>query len=206
MFRWRERRRTQCGAKVNMATVDVSIATRAHALPIQRMIALVIGALVVALGAQVAIPLSTTPVPITLQVPAVLLVGGLLGPRLGAASLVLYLTMGAAGLPVFAPMGAPGIARLFGPTGGYLLAYPLAAALTGLVAADGRSWVRLALAVVVGLVVIHAGGVAQLAALGGDVAGAVAIGSVPFLLNDLPKLALAALLIRKFASQTKALR
>ena len=64
-------------------------------------------------------------------------------------------------------------------------------------ASDGRSWVRLALAVVVGLVVIHAGGVAQLAALGGDVAGAVAIGSVPFLLNDLPKLALAALLIRR---------
>ena len=189
-----------------MATVDVSITTGVHALPIRRMIALVIGALVVALGAQVAIPLPTTPVPITLQVPAVLLVGGLLGPRLGAASLVLYLTMGAAGLPVFAPMGAPGIARLFGPTGGYLLAYPLAAALTGLIAADGRSWVRLALAVVVGLVVIHAGGVAQLAALDGDVAGAVKIGSVPFLLNDLPKLALAALLIRKFASQTKALR
>ncbi len=148
-----------------MATVDVSTTTGVHALPIPRMIGLVIGALVVALGAQVAIPLPTTPIPVTLQVPAVLLVGGLLGPRLGAASLVLYLTMGAAGLPVFAPIGPPGLARLFGPTGGYLLAYPLAAALTGLIAADGRSWVRLAAAVVVGLVVIHAGGVAQLAVL-----------------------------------------
>ncbi len=189
-----------------MAIADVSVPTGVHALPIRRLIALMIGAFVVALGAQVAIPLPTTPVPITLQVPAVLLVGGLLGPRLGAASLVLYLMMGAAGLPVFAPMGAPGIARLFGPTGGYLLAYPLAAAVTGLVAAEGRSWLRLGLAVVLGTVVIHAGGVAQLAALGGDVSGAIAIGSVPFLVNDLPKLAFAALLIRKFAPQTKALR
>ena len=189
-----------------MAIADVSVPTGVHALSIRRLIALMIGAFVVALGAQVAIPLPTTPVPITLQVPAVLLVGGLLGPRLGAASLVLYLMMGAAGLPVFAPMGAPGIARLFGPTGGYLLAYPLAAAVTGLVAAEGRSWLRLGLAVVLGTVVIHAGGVAQLAALGGDVSGAIAIGSVPFLVNDLPKLAFAALLIRKFASRTTALR
>jgi biotin transport system substrate-specific component len=171
----------------------------------QRMIALVLGALVVAVGAQVAIPLPGTPVPITLQVPAVLLVGGLLGPRLGTASLVLYLAMGAAGLPVFAPVGAPGIARLFGPTGGYLLAYPLAAGLTGLIARDGRSWLRVAVAVVVGLVVIHAGGVAQLAVLGGDMGTALRLGSVPFLANDVIKLALAALLLRRFGDKTKAL-
>jgi biotin transport system substrate-specific component len=171
----------------------------------RRTIALVLGALVVAVGAQVAIPLPGTPVPITLQVPAVLLVGGLLGPRLGTASLVLYLAMGAAGLPVFAPVGAPGIARLFGPTGGYLLAYPLAAGLTGLIARDGRSWLRVAVAVVVGLVVIHAGGVAQLAVLGGDMGTALRLGSVPFLANDVVKLALAALLLRKFGDKTKAL-
>ena len=171
-----------------------------------RMIALVLGALLVAVGAQVAIPLPGTPVPITLQVPAVLLVGGLLGPRLGTASLVLYLAMGAAGLPVFAPVGAPGVARLFGPTGGYLLAYPLAAGLTGLIARNGGSWLRVAAAVVVGLVVIHTGGVAQLAILGGDMGTALRLGSLPFLANDLIKLALAALLIRKFGDQTKALR
>jgi biotin transport system substrate-specific component len=113
--------------------------------------------------------------------------------------------MGAAGLPVFAPVGAPGIARLFGPTGGYLLAYPLAAGLTGLIARDGRSWLRVAVAVVVGLVVIHAGGVAQLAVLGGDIGTALRLGSVPFLANDVIKLALAALLIRKFGDNTKAL-
>ncbi len=172
----------------------------------RRMIALVLGALLVAVGAQVAIPLPGTPVPITLQVPAVLLVGGLLGPRLGTASLVLYLAMGAAGLPVFAPVGAPGVARLFGPTGGYLLAYPLAAGLTGLVARNCGSWLRVAAAVVVGLVVIHTGGVAQLAVLGGDVGTALRLGSLPFLANDLIKLALVALLLRKFGDKTKALR
>ena len=189
-----------------MATVHVPTATAAHSLPLWRVISLVLGALLVALGAQMAIPLPGTPVPVTLQVPAVLLVGGLLGPRLGAASLVLYLALGAAGLPVFAPMGAPGVARLFGPTGGYLLAYPVAAGLTGLLAAGGRSWGRVAIAVVVGLVVIHAGGVAQLAALGGDMATAVRLGSLPFLANDLIKLFLAALLIRRFGDKTKALR
>ncbi|MCH8255792.1 MAG: biotin transporter BioY, partial [Gemmatimonadetes bacterium] len=107
-----------------MATVHVPTVTAAHSLPLWRVISLVLGALLVALGAQMALPLPGTPVPVTLQVPAVLLVGGLLGPRMGAASLVLYLALGAAGLPVFAPMGAPGVARLFGPTGGYLLAYP----------------------------------------------------------------------------------
>jgi biotin transporter BioY len=97
-----------------------------------RVAAVVLGAIVVAAAAQVAIPLPGTPVPMTLQPMAVLLVGGLLGPRLGALSMILYLAMGAAGLPVFTPaVPLVGIARLFGPTGGYLLAYPIAAYATG---------------------------------------------------------------------------
>src|SRR2546427_11028435 len=54
-----------------------------------------------------------------------------LGPALGAASMILYLALGAAGLPVFTPYGLPGLARLFGPTGGYLIAYPVAAVAVG---------------------------------------------------------------------------
>ena len=96
-----------------------------------RTLATLAGSLVVALAAQFALPLPGTPVPFTLSPLAVLVVGALLGPRLGALSLITYLAMGAAGLPVFAPLGAPGLARLFGPTGGYLLAYPLAAASVG---------------------------------------------------------------------------
>ncbi len=130
-------------------------------LALRRAIAVILGAAFVALAAQVAVPIPGTPVPVTLQPLAVLIVGGLLGPALGASSLVLYLLLGAAGLPVFTPIGLPGVARLIGPTGGYLLAYPLAAAVVGRLAGDGKATTRLALAALAGLVVIHLGGLAQ---------------------------------------------
>src|SRR5258705_6217673 len=101
-------------------------------LDIRRAAAVVLGALIVAGAAQISIPLPGTPVPMTLQPMAVLLVGGLLGGPLGAMSMILYLAMGAAGLPVFTPtVPLLGAARLFGPTGGYLLAYPIAAWVVG---------------------------------------------------------------------------
>src|SRR5258705_9873904 len=100
---------------------------------------LVGGAVLVALAAQVSVPLPGTPVPMTLQPMAVLLVGGLLGGPLGAMSMILYLAMGAAGLPVFTPtVPLLGAARLFGPTGGYLLAYPIAAWVVGRFSDPGR--------------------------------------------------------------------
>src|SRR5204862_5966423 len=128
----------------------------------RRALAVLAGVALVAIAAQIAIPLPGTRVPMTLQPRAVLLVGGMLGPRLGAGSLILYLALGAAGLPVFTPYGLPGVGRLFGPTGGYLLAYPIAAYAVGRLAADGRRWTRLTLAVLVGLGVIPLGWVAQL--------------------------------------------
>src|SRR5580692_3662208 len=91
----------------------------------------VLGSAFVAVCAHVALPLPFTPVPLTLQPFAVLLLGLLLTPRLAAATLAAYLAEGALGLPVFAPgpLGAAGLAHLIGPTAGYLLAYPLAAPL-----------------------------------------------------------------------------
>src|SRR4029450_4406651 len=86
-----------------------------------------------AVAAQISIPLPFTPVPFTFQ-PMVVLVGAAaLGARLGMASQIIYLALGVAGLPVFAasPALPPGIARLFGPTGGYLMVYPIAAFITG---------------------------------------------------------------------------
>ena len=133
-----------------------------------------------------------------------LLVGGLLGPALGATSLVLYLALGAAGLPVFTPYGLPGIARLVGPTGGYLLAYPVAAFAVGKLAGDGRRWGRLALALLAGLVLIHLGGVAQLLILTGSAASALRLGTLPFLLGDLLKLAVALVLLHHTASPLRA--
>ncbi|MBI4502583.1 MAG: biotin transporter BioY, partial [Gemmatimonadetes bacterium] len=170
-----------------------------------QVLAVLGGVLLVALGAQAAIPLPMTPVPLTLQGPAVLVVGALLGPGLGAASMVSYLVLGAAGLPVFAPVGAPGIERLLGPTGGYLLAFPVAAAVVGHIMRARRSWLRLGFALVAGLSVIYAGGIAQLAALGGDMGTAWKLGSAPFLIADLCKLFVAGLVIRRFGPTTRAL-
>ena len=95
-------------------------------------IAIVIGAsLFVALCAHVTLPLPFTPVPLTLQNFAVLLVGLTLGSRRGFAALVLYLAEGLMGLPVFSPTGPGGVAQLLGPTGGFLLAYPFVAGIAG---------------------------------------------------------------------------
>ena len=165
---------------------------------LQRGLAIVLGAATVAVAAQAAVPLPGTPVPMTLQPLAVLVVGGLLGARLGAAALVLYLALGALGLPVFTPGGLPGAARLIGPTGGYLLSYPVAAALVGWLVASVRPTppaLRLLLAAAAGMVVIHLGGSAQLAILTGNAGAATRYGLIPFLTGDLLKIGIAALLI-----------
>jgi len=177
---------------------DIALGVRRAALGV-RALAVVLGALLVAGAAQVSIPLPGTPVPMTLQPMAVLLVGGLLGARLGALSMILYLAMGAAGLPVFTPSAVllPGVGRLFGATGGYLLAYPVAAWAVGTVLADGSRVWRVACGVLAGLVLIHLGGLAQLAILTGNVSAAARFGTIPFLLGDLIKLAvLVPILIR----------
>jgi len=85
----------------------------------------------VAACAHVSLPLPFTPVPLTLQNFAVLLVGMALGPVAAFSAMVLYLAQGAMGLPMFTPNGPMGVARLLGPTAGYLFAYPLAAASAG---------------------------------------------------------------------------
>jgi biotin transport system substrate-specific component len=164
------------------------------------------GALFVAAAAQVSVPLFGTPVPLTLSPLAALIVGGLLGPRLGAASLVAYLALGAAGLPVFTPFGAPGLARLVGPTGGYLLAYPAAAALTGYMARRWTGLLETAVAATAGIVVIHLGGLAQLLALTGSLETAFAAGVLPFVAGDLAKAFLAAVAVHRLGNLTRALR
>jgi len=175
---------------------------------VRRTVAVLLGTALVALAAQVAVPIPGTPVPVTLQPLAVLIVGGLLGPALGASSLVLYLLLGAAGLPVFTPFGLPGVTRLIGPTGGYLLAYPLAAAIAGRLATaePGRTpgVARLSLAAFAGLALIHLGGLAQLVLLTGSGAAALQLGTLPFLLSDLGKLAIAVLFLRPFVSPLRA--
>ena len=160
----------------------------------RRAFAVGAAALVVAASAQVSVPVPLSPVPMTLQPLAVLVVGGLLGPLLGSAALVLYLALGLLGLPVFAGGGA-GPLHLLGPTGGYLLAFPAAAAVAGRFAGSTPRLGRVLLGCALAMVVIHAGGAAQLAVLGGDPGLALQVGFVPFLTGDLLKVGIAAAVI-----------
>jgi biotin transport system substrate-specific component len=159
----------------------------------------------VALCARVTVPLPFTPVPLTLQNFAVLLVGLALGSRRGAVALALYLTEGALGLPVFS-FGLAGIARLLGPTGGYLMAYPLVAFLSGWIGERGaRSFRRYAVAATVGEVVLFATGVAWLTVwTRGSWWQAAHFGLYPFVFAEVAKVMAAAGLAAHLPRPTKA--
>jgi len=148
--------------------------------------------LVTAAAAQIEIRLPWTPVPITGQTFAVLLSGTLLGSRRAFLGQCLYLLEGAMGLPFFAG-GAAGVARLLGPTGGYLIAFPFAAAMTGAFAehALDRTPARMFLIMIAGSIVIFGLGLGQLSRF---VPGSslLASGLLPFIPGDLIKAALAA--------------
>jgi biotin transport system substrate-specific component len=160
-----------------------------------------------AAAAQVSVPLPLTAVPFTFQ-PMVVLLGGLaLGSRLGATSQVLYLAAGIAGLPVFAASVTlpPGALRLLGPTGGYLMAYPLAAFVVGYLAERGfdRRYRSAVVAMLVGLSIVYACGVTWLGLFArtatGDAATGLGVafttGVVPFVLSDVVKVLIAAAIV-----------
>ena len=114
---------------------------RATPLPVvawKTVIAVVLGSALVAICAHIAMPLGFTPVPVTMQTFAVLLLALLFTPEAAFASLALYLMEGAMGLPVFSPHGPGGMVQLLGPTGGYLLSYPFAAAMASWLYRRGR--------------------------------------------------------------------
>jgi biotin transport system substrate-specific component len=195
-----------------MSEAQVRKLTVAEAAPnrtARRVVAVVAFAALTALAARLSVPFPGSPVPVTMQTLAVTLAGALLGPYLGAASQVVYLLAGISGLPVFA-MGS-GLAYLFGPTGGYLLSYPLAAALTGVLAgrkADPsfvRGFLRIALAMLLASVLTLALGAAQITLLTGDAERALRVGVLPFIVGDLLKVALGALIAQRIRRQTLGL-
>jgi biotin transport system substrate-specific component len=154
---------------------------------------IVTGTAMVALLAQVSLPLPFTPVPLTGQTLGVLLCGTLLGTRRGTASLALYLAAGAVGLPVFASGGA-GTIHLFGPTAGYLWAFPLAALLVGWLAERGwdRRLLTSALAMALGSLLLLTLGSLWLSLYVGGIASGFQKGMLPFLPVELVKIAIAA--------------
>jgi biotin transport system substrate-specific component len=176
--------------------------------PARCAFAVVTCVLLTALSARFALPLPGTAVPLSLQTLVVLMSGMLLGPALGASAMILYLLAGASGLPVFvAGMGVP---YLFGPTGGYLLAFPAAAAVAGAIAVHARGGLMprtlwLTAAAVLATCTIYAGGWAQLSIMTGDAANALRLGVLPFLLGDAVKIAAAVVLALRLRRRTLAL-
>jgi len=152
------------------------------------------GSLVLATCARVSVPLWFTPVPLSLQPFGVLLPGLLLSPRMAVATLIAYLAEGAAGLPVFAPSPLSGVAHLLGPTGGYLMAYPAAGALTSILwRRTGRGFSTALLSAGLGDLLILVSGAAWLAALDHAVSGSARfVGVVAFLPGDALKVVAAA--------------
>jgi biotin transport system substrate-specific component len=153
-------------------------------------------AALMAAGTFIAVPIPVSPVPVVLQNLFVLLAGLVLGPLMGSAAAGIYLLVGAIGLPVFA--GAKGgIAHFFGPTGGYLFGYVLAALVAGLVAGRPRPEVktamwRLVLATLAGALAIYIPGLLRLkTVLGADWSKALALGFVPFVTGDAVKVVIA---------------
>lgn len=155
------------------------------------MILILAGSWLIALTAQIEIPM--WPVPVTGQTFAILLIGALLGKQRGVASVLAYLTQGAAGLPVFAG-GMGGTLYMVGPTGGYLMGFVVVVYVVGRLAERGwdRRLATAALAMLLGNVVLYVFGLSWLSTLVGWEA-AVKAGLQPFVLGDLCKVALAAL-------------
>ena len=175
-------------------TATQTLSSHDRALDWALQVALVVGAsLFVALCARVTLPLPFTPVPLTLQNFGVLLVGLTLGSRRGFAALTLYLVEGAVGMPVFNPAGLGGVAQLLGPTGGYLLAYPFAAALAGWIMERGRkTFARAAIAGLLAEVVLFTSGISWLAVLTHSFAQAVRFGLYWFVFAEVIKIMSAA--------------
>ena len=187
-------------ARLDSATLLDAVSTRADFSTAIRVVAVLFVTVLTIVAAQVSVPLPFTPVPFTLQPMVVLLGGAALGSRLGMSAQILYLALGIAGLPVFAasPILPQGFGRLLGPTGGYLMSYPLAAFVAGYLAQRGlgRRYSTSVLAMSAGLAIIFTCGVLWLA-FGAHVglAGAVKTGLIPFIPADIIKVLLAATIL-----------
>ncbi len=158
---------------------------------------------VIAVGSRLVLPLPFTPVPLTLGNFAVLLAGLALGSRRGFAAAALYLAWGAVGLPVFNPVGPGSIAQLLGPTGGYLLAYPVMAFLAGWIAERGSSsFARNVVAGAIGELALFAGGLSWLAVMTHSWQRAAYFGLYPFFFAEVMKVMVAAVIALRLRRST----
>lgn len=152
--------------------------------------AVLFGSLLLTAGSYITIPM--VPVPITMQTFAVMVVGAVFGWKLGGLTVAFWLLQGAMGIPVFAPGAAAGIARFFGPTGGYLFAFPIAAMLTGWMVQKGFTGFAKGFAAMLAgnLLVLAIGGLWLAAMLGAE--KGLALGVTPFIAGAFTKSVLGA--------------
>ncbi len=187
--------------RTNILTPTTMAEASAHRLV--KTAALVIGAsLFMALCAHVSIPLIFSPVPITLQPFGVLLIGMILGSRTGAAALVLYLLEGAAGLPVFSPAGPGGLLQLLGPTGGFLMASPVAAFVAGKIFAARKNIGGALFASIAAEIVLFAVGAAWfMAVMQTSLVQTMTMAVLPYIPGEVLKVAAAAAIAVRWQTQ-----
>ena len=181
----------------NSVLAEVILPLTGQAMRVKQIILVIAGIAALAVAAKIKIPM--IPVPMTMGTFAVLSIGAAYGMRLGLVTIIGYMLIGALGFDVFAGSSAEtfGINYMMGGTGGYLVGYVLAVLALGYAARQGwdRSIGKMALAMVLGNVLIYVPGLVWLAVLYGTDAPIFTWGLTPFLLGDLVKLALAALLL-----------
>jgi len=173
-------------------TQRLESAIRTHQLGMAKDAGLVVSAsILMAISAHISVPLPFSPVPVTMQPLAMLLIAFFIGPRRAAAAMVAYLLEGAAGLPVFSPAGPGGIAQLIGPTGGFLMATPFAAFAAGFIARK-RTVTYLTLAALAAEVILFTFGASWFTlATHTTLSQAFALAVLPFLPGEVLKIAIA---------------
>jgi biotin transport system substrate-specific component len=165
---------------------------------LKQVVIVVCAAAVIAVCARLVLPLPHTPVPLTLANFGVLLVGLTLGSKRGFAAAALYLAWGAAGLPVFSTAGPGGLAQMFGPTAGYLWAYPVVAFIAGFIAERGvPTFTRNLLGGIAAEILLFISGIAWLTVFTHSWQHAAAFGLYPFLAAEVMKVMVAAALARR---------
>ncbi|PRR80757.1 biotin transporter BioY [Clostridium vincentii] len=171
-------------------------------ISLRKQILCAIFAAVIAILAQITIPLPFTVVPITMQVFAIILTGIILGARLGSFTVLIYILLGAVGAPVFVQFKG-GFQTLIGPTGGYLIAYPITAAIIGYFSYKyKKNYLMIFLGGVLGLAVCYSIGTTQLMFVANlTPRAALMAGVIPFVPLDILKLILAIIVGTKIQSK-----
>lgn len=176
-------------------TLVAHLALEDNASLLKQFTFIVCFSLLTAAGAWVTLPLSLSPIPITLQTLVVSLAGAILGSKRGALSQLMYIGYGICGLPVFAG-GLTSIAVVLGPSGGYLIGFPIAAFLTGLLVSGEKNIFWNLGALLIGSLPVLLFGTLQLSLFtAGNLREAFVIGFAPFIVGDFIKCALVALML-----------